>query len=108
MPEYPETVASSTSSRRMFAAHLQVPRNNPAGRAIVFEEEQVIVIGTKTTASVSGSVGGPLVPTDTFALLNPNTGVATGATATHLDLYRLLYSLYVDLATKRDAAVVGT
>lgn len=106
MPEYPETVASSTSSRRMFAAHLQVPRNNPTGRQITFEEEQVIVIGTRTTTSVAGNVGGPLVPTDTFALLNPNTGAATGQSATHLDLYRMLYSLYVDLATKRDAAAV--
>ena len=105
MPEYPETVASSTTSRRMFALHMQVPRNNPAGRQITFEEEQVIVIGTKVSSSVSGSVSAPLVPAEVFALLNPATGAATGQTATHADLYRMLYSLYVDLATKRDAVV---
>ena len=104
MPEYPETVAQATSSRRMFAVHMNVPRNNPAGRQIIFEEERVVVIGANVIASLAGSVSANLVPADTFALLNPNTGAATGQTATHADLYRLLYSLYMDLAAKRDAA----
>ena len=104
MPEYPETVAQATSSRRMSAAHVRVPRGNPAGRSITFEEENLIVIGAKTIAQDVGGVAGLLVPADTFPILNPNTGAATGQTATHLDLYRLLYSLYMDLAAKRDAA----
>ena len=108
MPEYPETVAQSTSSRRMFAAHVTAPRGNPAGRQITFEEESVIVIGARIISQAAGSVGGALVPADTFPVLNPNTGAATGQTATHLDLYRLLYSLYMDLAAKRDAAASGS
>lgn len=108
MPEYPETVAQSTSSRRMSVAHLTVPRGNPAGRVVLFEEEQVIVIGARTVVSSAGAVQGALVPAETFPVLNPSTGAATGQTATHADLYRLLYSLYMDLAAKRDAATPAT
>jgi hypothetical protein len=103
MPEYTETVVQATTSRRCFAVHLSLPRGG-AGRNIVFEEEEVSVVGTKITRTVSGAVGGPLVPADPFPVINPTTGVPTGANSTVGTLYGLLMSLYADLSAKRDAA----
>lgn len=104
MPEYTETVVSATTSRRAFAIRVTLPRGLPAQRSILFEEEDVHVIGTKITKTVSGTVSAPIVLTDTFAVINPTTGVPTGATATVGTLIVLLMSLYGDLAAKRDAA----
>ena len=105
MPEYTESVVQATVSTRAFAAHISFPRGQPAGQSIVFEEERVSVVAGKATKAASGSVGGQLVLAATFPVINPSTGVPTGATATHLQLLVLLASLYGDFAAKRDAAL---
>lgn len=104
MPDYRETTETTKSWRRAFAVHLSNPLDNPAGRGIVFEEEDVILRAEATTTIVVGSVSGAFIPTETFPLLNPETGEPLGVKSSHLDVYVLLNSLYADLATKRDAA----
>lgn len=105
MPEYTEVVAQATTSTRAYAAHVYFPRGQPTGQTVVFEEEEVTVIGTKVSKHVSGSLSGALTPLNTtFPVINPNTGVPTGATATHLQLVTLLASLYADLVAKRTAS----
>lgn len=101
MPEYTETVVSATTSRRAFAIHISLPRGQPANRQITFEEEEVSVVGAKVTRTVSGSLSQPVVLTDTYAIINPTTGVPTGATGTVSQLVVLLMSLYADLDAKR-------
>lgn len=108
MPEYVETVVQATTSRRAFACHIQLPRANPAGRGVMFEEEEITVVGTKVTRQVSGMVSAmPLVATDDFPIVNPNTGVPTGQRQTYGQLYTTLMSAYADMSAKRDAAAAA-
>ena len=104
MPDYRSSTEEATTHRRAFAVHLQNPYGDPAGSGILFEEEDVLVIGDRTIKITTGNVGSGFMPGETFALLDPTTGAPTGATASHLDVYVLLNSLYIDLALKRDAA----
>ena len=72
---------------------------------IQFAEEKAVLIGTDMLRSPFGAVTENLTnPATSFPILNPMTGEDTGTTATHGDIYVLLHSLYINLATKRDAA----
>jgi hypothetical protein len=103
MPEYLETTAQATTSRRAFAVHIILPRNDPTERRIVYEEEEITVINGRVSKLIAGRVSAPIVASDTFAVINPITGVPTGATATVGTLYALVMSHYADLSAKRDA-----
>lgn len=69
-----------------------------------FKEEKVISIdGIQNTIDV-GICYKSFNPTDVINLRNPETGELIGTTATHEELYVLLYSLYLQTAEERDAA----
>lgn len=69
-----------------------------------FQEEKVLSIdGVQNTIDV-GSCVKQFNPTDIINIRNPETGELVGTTATHGDLYVLLYSLYLQTALERDAA----
>lgn len=102
---YRQTSTAAEVYRRSNAVHLWNPLDRPEDRAIRFEEEDVIALasgGSLTTPA--GGVSGAFEPLARFPVLNPVTGEPTGATASHLDVYVLLHSLYLDLAARRDAA----
>src|SRR4249920_724696 len=104
MPEYQETTAQATTSKRFAVAHFYLSRSDPNARSVAFEEQIATTINGVTTVAPAGQLTAPIAEADTFPVLNPSTNVPTGATATHLQLYQLIQSLYMDLAAKRDAA----
>lgn len=71
---------------------------------ISFTEEEVLVVNGKKLV-----LGGALLqenmtdPSKTFDLLNPETDEVVGS-ATYMQVYVMLYSLYKTLALARDAA----
>lgn len=68
-----------------------------------FQEEKVISIdGIRNTLDV-GSCFKQFNPASTIPIINPDTGMPTGNTATHAELYVILYSLYLQTAQERDA-----
>lgn len=74
--------------------------------ATFLEEESVLINGVERLQPV-GQTTMYFNPTDTFPLINPLNGQLLGNSASHLDLQILLYSLYMDAASKRDAAAIA-
>lgn len=68
-----------------------------------FQEEKVISIDDVQNTIDIGICTKKFNPTDIINLRNPETGGLVGTTATHGDLYVLLYSLYLQTAEERDA-----
>ena len=81
---------------------------NPFGGApsIGFAEERVFNIGGESVTQPSGNVGTYFTPfnaNNEFNILNPETGEVVGV-AKYSDVYVMLHSLYIHLATIRDAS----
>lgn len=101
--DYRQTEGAATTWRR---AH-QIIINNQRGNqpSIIFHEEDVVTLGDKTfSAPGMSAVMGLFDPAEVVPLINPLTGESLGATATHQDLYVLLYSVYIQQANARDVA----
>jgi hypothetical protein len=103
--KYRETALSGSSYIRCDAISIT---NGQENKRIKFNESEVITLedGRVTTKSV-GSVGEFFSEENadtTFSVLNPADNSDTGATMSYQDLYLGLYSLYLHLATERDAA----
>lgn len=111
---YKETALSGTSWMRCRTVTITnpLPGHGPKhfvtgvaeGPCAVFREEKVISIGGEQTTVEAGSCKCAFSPGASIALLDPSTGDPTGATVTHAELYAVLYSLYIQTATARDAA----
>jgi len=107
MPDYRETTEAGTSHRRSFAVHFRNPYAHLEESGVTFEEEDVLVLADRVINIVSGSITAGFTPTETFHLMDPATGQPTGVVASHMDVYVMLNSLYIDLALKRDAAAAA-
>lgn len=83
--------------------------NEYIGPIARFLEEKVINIdGIPTVISPeSTTCEKRFSPTATITLLNPETNLPTGQTMTHGELYGILYSLYIQTALERDAALAA-
>jgi len=76
---------------------------------VIFGEEQIINLGdtyvstqpTQTQCSATFNLANEI------PLRDPSTGELTGTTTTHAELYQILYSLYIETATKRDADILA-
>ena len=67
-----------------------------------FQEEKAIAFDNTVLLSDRGSCGVGFDAEATVAMLDPQTGQPTGQTFTHADLYKMLFSLYMEAAKKRD------
>jgi hypothetical protein len=76
----------------------------PSIPTIFFSEEKIINLGGEIVKRPTGGCQKVFNSTDVIPLLNPETNEPLGPTATHQDLYVLLYSLYMQTALERDAA----
>ena len=76
-------------------------------KVATFSEEDVAVIGTKTMLHKTRYLNKVFNPTEVIDLRDPVSGVTTGQTMTHQDLYNALYSLYIQTAMERDQATSG-
>lgn len=104
MAEYQETPVSGSSYVRANSVLLENPKNG--ARNIIFAEERWYSLGDGTSVAAQlGQLSVPFDPAGTIEVLNPYTGLPTGATATQGEVYALVYSFYVQEATKRDAQV---
>lgn len=108
MANYKETAVIGTQWTRSNSVRLSNPYQGIP--SITFDEEQIIQAGDAIVRQpANGSLSGNLTlqftdPNKTFPLLDPATDQAIG-TATHGQVYALLYSLYRAAAATRDAKV---
>lgn len=109
MPNYNESNVNSTSYQRAKSATISnVYGQNPE---IMFNEELVVVLPEGQAAHRDlGNVFGTFTPENkdtTFTLIDQATGNASSNTMTFGELYNAIRSLYLYLATKRDADVAA-
>lgn len=101
MPDYQQSTGTADAWKRCFRVIINNPMN--AVPEAMFFEEDVVQLAGKTIRSESGYVKGGFDPTAMIFLRDPTTGELTGAYTTQGNLYAELYSLYMQLATARDA-----
>lgn len=106
MPDYKETTLSGNSWQRC----PQIVIDNPRGGvpSVRFDEEVVLAVNGEEIRRPAAGVVVAFDPAKSFPLLDPTTGLPTGATATYADAYALLYSAYLAAALERDAALTPT
>lgn len=101
---YRQEAAAATKWRRGSGVIIFNPLGAPA--SIFFQEEDVVQLPGSTLITKvdnDGLMNQQFVAGGTFPVRNPETGELTGQTATHEQLYALLYSLYMQTALARDA-----
>ncbi len=108
MANYKETTLAGTAYIRANSVNVS---NGETSKAISFQEEKVINLDDgevirKQVGQVWSSFTAENAQT-AFPLLNPETGqpLVDNATMTYEGVYMALYSLYLHLATERDAYV---
>jgi len=67
-----------------------------------FQEEAAVAFGDSTILTERDSCQLSFDPQAEIDVVDPQTGNSTGETVTHGQLYKLLFSLYMDAAKKRD------
>lgn len=90
--------------------NLRDPRPNPppAAPTATFNEERVVELpNSEFLFTPAGECAKVFDAATTFPLLDPITGAPTGQTFSHGELYVILYSLYLQTATERDAALAA-
>lgn len=106
MADYQESNVSGTMWRR---AHKIIINNGyEKTKGIIFRESDAVLLGDKYIETPAGSVYASLTPetaTEQIPLRDPETGADLGQTFTPMQLYAMLYSLYLHQAEERDAAL---
>jgi hypothetical protein len=109
MPEmlnYKESVVNGTVWQR---CHTVTARNPFGGQPKVeFAEEKIIMLDGEPINQWAQGCAVNFAPDGTFPLLDPLTNLPTGQSMTHAQVFQVLYSLYMQTATARDAAEAGT
>lgn len=67
-----------------------------------FQEEKAISFDSTVLLADRGSCGVAFDAQASVPMLDPQTGEPTGQTFTHAELYKMLFSLYMEAAKKRD------
>lgn len=103
MPDYKQSSVAGTSWQRCHT----VTVHNQLGQTprIEFQEEKVINIDGANIPQWVGGCTKDFSPTGSFPLLDPATNAPTSQTMSHGELYVALYSLYMQTALERDAAL---
>ena len=102
MSNYRETTIAGTSWVRCSTVIIQ----NDLGETptVVFSEQTVINLdGAQQVVQPKGSLRLGFEPTALVSLVDPATNLPTGETVTHAEVYRILYSAYLQTAMARDA-----
>jgi hypothetical protein len=103
MSDYKETSTTGKTWQRCYSVNISNHLNQPA-RAVFFEEAAA-QFGVNTIVTPIGNCQTEFDPVvGQIELRDPTTGTLTGQTATHAELYAILYSLYMQAAEARDAA----
>ena len=104
MANYKETNVSGTSWVRCRQIEITNPVQATAPKTVFFYEEKIINIDGALTSLPQSSCRKVFDPVaGTITIVDPTTGNPTGSTVSHLELYNILYSLYIQTALERDA-----
>lgn len=99
---YREETLTATAWRRCHDVTMSNPLGGP--QLVRFFEQEVAKVGERTIVTPSGYIEKHFDPTGQFPLLDPATGLPSGQVMSHAALYLALFSLYMQVATERDAA----
>ncbi len=99
---YREQQTTGTTWRRCHEVTLFNPLGGP--QFARFSEQDASAVGSKTLTTNAGYLDRPFDPAGEFPLLDPATGLPSGQVMSHAALYLALFSLYMQVATERDAA----
>lgn len=102
---YKESTLTGTSWTRCRCVTITNPLAGTTPPTAYFQEERVVEIDGGNTTMDASSCSKPFDPASVITMLNPITGLPTGTTTTHGELYAILYSLYMQTAIERDAAL---
>jgi len=97
-----------TATKYLRCKRITIDNPSPTALPTVrFESEEIILLPDgKTVNEDKGIIHGPFNPTESFAILNPDTFEPTGATMTHMELYAIMVSLYKAELDKSEAVGV--
>jgi len=101
MANYKQSNISGQEYQRCYSVNISNPLD--AVKQIGFAEEKIYVFDQTTINKQVAGCGLKYDPTATFPILDPVTGNPTGKTATQAQIYQMIYSLYIQTATARDA-----
>lgn len=103
MADYKEATIAGTMWRRAKMINIWNPLQGTP-RLCITEEDVVRLANDQVIQSGDASfINVDFDASATFAVLDPTTGAPTGATMSQAEVYAIIYSLYMDLAAKRDA-----
>jgi len=103
MPDYKESSLSGVQWQRCKTVTIDNPL--VGGKSVVFHEERVISLDGQNLRQPIGACSKAFSSDGEFPILDPSTNLPTGQTMTHAELYSVLYSLYMQTALERDAAL---
>jgi hypothetical protein len=103
MAQYQEQTGQGQVWQRCYSIMVDNPLGGPA--TITFNEEKVMVIGEEVVKNPLTMCRKKFNSPMTFPLRNPQTGEPTGQTMTHLEVYKILHSLYIHTAMQRDGTI---
>jgi hypothetical protein len=97
---YRETPVAGTGWTRSNGVNISNPYNGMP--VISFQEEQILEVNGTTFVKPLGQLTENFAdPSKQFDLVNPADGMVIG-TASYMEIYLILYSLYLKLTTERD------
>ena len=106
MADYKATSVSGNQWQRCNAIYIQ--NNYQQTPQITMQEEQLTLVGDQTFQRGVGGINVTINPDEVITLLNPADGTPLGATMTQGQIHVALWSLYMQKAAERDAAVAPT
>lgn len=109
MADYQESQVNGTKWRRCFQLAvrntLSTDPENPSIPSIQFYEEDVMLADGKATRLLEASCSVSYDPSAVVNVYDQSTLQPTGETFTHADLYKMLFSAYLETALARDQEV---
>jgi hypothetical protein len=103
MADYKELSVSGNQWQRACAIHIQ--NNYGQTPQITIQEEQLTNINGEIFQKGAGGINITFDPSQVIDLLNPADGTPLGASMTQGQIHVALWSLYMQEAAKRDAAL---
>lgn len=104
MSDYKAKQVIGNQWQRCNVVHIDNPHNGTP--MVTFAEQEIAEVDGAVFSTQLGQIVFPFDPAATINLRDPGTGELTGQTATGAALYAALYSLYIQSALERDAALI--
>lgn len=102
---YNETNISGTQYQRAAEIKIINPLNTELDKIITFVEQKVYVLDSKSIVEGAGILNVTFNPSEVITIIDPSTGEPTGNTVTHAEIYKILYSVYIQYAKLRDQTI---